>query len=57
MSRQLYVEIDFGDMRQRVGTLLYSEKMNRHLFEYDPAFRATGIEISPIQMPLSDQCQ
>jgi serine/threonine-protein kinase HipA len=55
MSRELYVELDFGDRRLRVGTLLYSEKMNRHVFSYDTEFLTTGYEISPLRMPLSDR--
>lgn len=55
MSRELYVELDFGERRFRVGTLLYSEKMNRHLFSYDTDFLKIGYEISPLRMPLSDQ--
>ena len=45
----LTVYWDAGE-RQKVGRLAFRER--RILFEYDPAFLATGIEISPLKLPL-----
>ena len=38
---------------RQVGTLIWTN--NRGYFEYDRAFQSSGIEPSPITMPLSDQ--
>ena len=46
----LTVYLDIGE-RLKVGRLALRER--RILFEYDPAFIATGIEISPFKLPLS----
>lgn len=45
----LTVYLDAGE-RQKVGRLALKDR--RILFEYDPAFIASGIEISPIKLPL-----
>jgi len=45
----LTVYLETGE-RQRVGRLALRQR--QILFEYDPAFIATGIEISPIKLPL-----
>ena len=45
----LTVYWDAGE-RQKIGRLAFRER--RILFEYDPAFLATGIEISPLKLPL-----
>ncbi|MEN8213267.1 MAG: HipA domain-containing protein [Pseudomonadota bacterium] len=36
-----------------IGAVMLEEGHDTALFEYDPAFAASGIEISPLQMPLS----
>jgi serine/threonine-protein kinase HipA len=46
----LTVYLDARDQRQKVGRLAIRER--RILFEYDPAFIASGIEISPVKLPL-----
>lgn len=38
-----------------VGIVLWNEQHGYASFEYTPEFRATGIEVSPIRMPLSSQ--
>jgi serine/threonine-protein kinase HipA len=45
----LTVYLESGE-RQRVGRLALRQR--QILFEYDPAFIATGIEISPLKLPL-----
>ena len=37
----------------RVGAIALDPKLGYYAFEYDPRFRATGIELSPMKMPLS----
>ncbi len=37
----------------RVGAIALDPKLGYYAFEYDPRFRATGIELSPLKMPLS----
>lgn len=51
MNNKLEVFLDFRTERYHVGTLLYSEKMNRHYFEYSDEFLKTKYEISPLAMP------
>lgn len=40
---------------QAVGAASYDTETGLGSFEYEPAFRRTGIELSPIHMPLSDR--
>lgn len=40
---------------QRVGAALFDTKTGISDFQYDPNFVSTGIELSPIKMPLSDR--
>ena len=40
---------------KRIGAAAWDEKKNIANFEYDPRFIKSGIEISPITMPLSNQ--
>jgi serine/threonine-protein kinase HipA len=47
----LTVYLDARNRRQKVGRL--ASKDRQILFEYDPAFIASGIGISPIKLPLS----
>ena len=46
----LSVFLDAHSQRRKVGRLAFKGK--RVLFEYDPSFIASGIEISPIKLPL-----
>ena len=46
----LTVYLDAWNERRKVGRLAMKDR--RILFEYDPAFIASGIEISPIKLPL-----
>ena len=45
----LTVYLEFGE-RLKVGRLARVQR--QILFEYDPAFLALGIEISPVKLPL-----
>ena len=47
----LQVSLDFGGGEQKVGRM--AAKDGLVWFEYDPAFKNTGLEISPIRLPLS----
>lgn len=40
---------------QRVGALIWDANRNLALFEYDREFVSSGLEISPLSMPLSDK--
>lgn len=46
----LTVYLDARDQRRKVGRLAFRDR--QVLFEYDASFLATGIEISPIKLPL-----
>jgi serine/threonine-protein kinase HipA len=46
----LTVYLDARNQRRKVGRLAFKDR--RVLFEYDPSFIASGIEISPIKLPL-----
>jgi serine/threonine-protein kinase HipA len=46
----LTVYLDSYGQRQKVGRLAFKDR--KILFEYDPAFLTTGIEISPFKLPL-----
>jgi len=47
----LTVYLDARNQRRKVGRLAFKDR--QVLFEYDTAFIASGIEISPIKLPLS----
>ena len=53
--RQLAISIDFGNEKFFVGNLFSYN--NRILFEYDQAFLAKGLQISPINCPLKSGVQ
>jgi len=38
-----------------IGAVAWDQKTNLGHFEYDPAFRTSGIQIAPLTMPLSDR--
>ncbi|TSA20758.1 MAG: type II toxin-antitoxin system HipA family toxin [Betaproteobacteria bacterium] len=38
---------------QRVGALAFDPRVNFYVFEYEPAFVKSGIEIAPLTMPLT----
>lgn len=47
--------IDFADVYiwgQKAGTVAWDERREMGSFEYDPSFRDSGLELSPIMMPL-----
>ncbi|MBB6144326.1 serine/threonine-protein kinase HipA [Silvibacterium bohemicum] len=46
----LNVYLDARNQRHKVGRLAFRDR--QVLFEYDPSFLASGIEISPIKLPL-----
>lgn len=37
---------------QPVGAVLWNEKRRIGVFEYEPAFVRTGLELAPVMMPL-----
>ncbi len=39
----------------RIGSVVFDDRRNVGVFEYDEAFRKSGIEVSPIVMPLADR--
>jgi serine/threonine-protein kinase HipA len=39
---------------QRVGAVAPDPRLGCYVFAYDPAWRRTGIELAPLQMPLAD---
>jgi serine/threonine-protein kinase HipA len=45
----LTVYLDAHGQRQKIGRLAFKDR--KILFEYDPAFLSTGIEISPFKLP------
>lgn len=51
----LHVHLDANARRRKVGRLAYLDR--KILFEYDPAFIASGIEISPFKLPLKPGVQ
>ena len=46
----LTVYLDARNQRRKVGRLAFKDR--QILFEYDASFVASGIEISPIKLPL-----
>lgn len=36
-----------------IGSVVFDDRRNIGIFEYDPVFRTSGIEVSPLVMPLS----
>ena len=38
-----------------VGAVMWDEKRQSALFEYDDGFKSTGLELSPLMMPLGDR--
>lgn len=46
----LTVYLDAGNQHRKVGCLAFKDR--QVLFEYDASFLTTGIEISPIKLPL-----
>ena len=46
------VILDFKSESHDVGMLYLSEKMGRYAFSYEKSFLSTGLEISPLTMPL-----
>jgi len=49
-----YTRADVFLWGERVGAIVESQPDNRQIFQYDPAFAAAGIEISPLNLPTSD---
>lgn len=53
--KKLTIKLDFGFKRDIiVGTLYWSKDLNTNVFEYHHRFHETGLEISPIDLPVSD---
>lgn len=51
----LHIHLDANAQRRKVGRLAYLDR--KILFEYDPAFIASGTEISPFKLPLKPGVQ
>jgi serine/threonine-protein kinase HipA len=49
------VHVNFGDRDIRVGELYLSSDTGRHVFSYDPRFISSGLEISPLRLPIGGQ--
>lgn len=49
---KINVYLNLGDEEQRVGELYASSDLGRHVFRYDRDFVASGLQISPLQLPL-----
>jgi serine/threonine-protein kinase HipA len=52
---QLKVSLDFGHLIHEVGTLVYERE--RYFFKYSDTFLSSGLEISPLKLPLTAQVQ
>lgn len=39
----------------RIGSVVFDDRRNVGVFEYDAEFRKSGLEVSPVMMPLSDR--
>lgn len=39
----------------KIGSVVFDDRRHVGVFEYDPVFRTSGIEVSPLVMPLSDR--
>ncbi len=50
-----YARADVHLWGSRVGGIIESQAEGKQIFQYDPAFAATGIEISPLNLPTSDR--
>jgi serine/threonine-protein kinase HipA len=50
-SEIIHIALDFGSTEVKVGRMAQSR--NQIWFEYDPTFRESGMEISPLQIPLA----
>lgn len=55
MSKSKNEVIDVMYDGQRVGAAIYDTDSKECSFQYDPDFINTGIELSPVRMPLSDR--
>jgi len=49
------VFFDMGSQKIKVGELYASTEIGRHVFSYDRDFVTTGLQISPIQLPLGEK--
>jgi len=49
------VSINFGSENIRVGELYLSADTGRHIFKYEPVFQSSGLEISPLHLPLGNE--
>lgn len=49
-----YTRADVHLWGTRVGALVESQPDTQPIFQYDPAFAATGLEISPLNLPVAD---
>ena len=52
---QLKVSLDFGHQVQEVGMLVYERE--RYFFRYADSFLSSGLDISPLKLPLNNQVQ
>lgn len=49
---KLQVLLDFRHISYKVGELFLSEKLGRYVFNYNPQFLSSGLELSPYILPL-----
>ena len=52
---KLQVFLDFRHSSYMVGELFLSVKLGRYVFNYDPLFLSSGLELSPYILPLGDE--
>jgi serine/threonine-protein kinase HipA len=52
---KLQVFLDFRNRSYKAGELFLSEKLGRYVFNYDPAFLFSGLELSPFTIPLGNK--
>ena len=52
---KLQVFLNFRHISYKVGELFLSEKLGRYVFNYDPVFLSSGLELSPYILPLGDE--
>lgn len=52
---KIYVFLNFGDKDLKVGELYVSEDLGRHVFRYENEFITSGLQISPLHLPLESK--
>ncbi len=52
---KMQIFLNFRHISYTVGELFLSEKLGRYVFNYDPAFLSSGLELSPYILPLGEE--